>query len=155
VSASDPVIECLEEGRIEEAGALIRRTLTASNSRDYAPEVIRNLHELYSAEHLRELMRERDMFVLIEEDQVVATAGLERDTVCAVFVEPARQRGGFGAMLMRHLEALARSRGITVLTVPASITAEGFYGRLGYVAAGALEDPRYGRVILMQKSLEP
>jgi GNAT superfamily N-acetyltransferase len=94
------------------------------------------------------------MFVLTQDGHVVATAGLEGDTVCAVFVEPARQRGGFGAILMRHLEELARSRGIAALIVPASITAQGFYRRLGYVATGTLEDRRYGRVILMQRSLE-
>ena len=51
---------------------------------------------------------------------------------------------------MNHLEEVARKQNIHCLSVSSSITAEGFYRRLGY---NALRSEYYGeeRTIIMQK----
>jgi histone acetyltransferase (RNA polymerase elongator complex component) len=46
---------------------------------------------------------------------------------------PDKQTKGMGSMLMGAVERAAAEAGLVSLTVPSSLTAEGFYARLGYV----------------------
>lgn len=50
------------------------------------------------------------------------------------------RRQGVGASVLRALEAEARRRGITRLTLSAQLTARGFYQREGYAAVGEVYD---------------
>jgi len=58
-----------------------------------------------------------------------------------------------GAGLMAVIEDLARARSVTTLHVQSSITAEGFYKKLGYVA---VNEKFHGaeRTIMMEKHLD-
>lgn len=60
-----------------------------------------------------------------------ATGKLER-----VAVLPAFRGQGVGSALVRHLEQLARERGLAQLQLSAQISACGFWARLGYQARG-------------------
>ena len=52
----------------------------------------------------------------------------------AVFVEPAQQGRGIGALLLRALEDAARAAGCERLYLSASLNAVPFYARAGFVA---------------------
>jgi predicted N-acetyltransferase YhbS len=69
-----------------------------------------------------------------------------------VFVAPEKQFKGIGRALMGSVEKEAKTAGIEVLTVAASITAEPFYAKLGYEA---VRDVFYGdeRTIVMERRL--
>ena len=56
------------------------------------------------------------------------------------------------SLLMNYLEEVARKENIFCLTVSSSITAEGFYRKLGY---SVLRNEYYGeeRTIIMEKKL--
>jgi GNAT superfamily N-acetyltransferase len=54
---------------------------------------------------------------------------------------------------LRFAEELARKRGIRELRVSASLTAVGFYERLGYRRVGAENDSRFGRTVDLLKRL--
>jgi len=97
-------------------------------------------------------MTKRLVFVAIEEGRVIGKASLEGNTVRSVFVVPSRQDSGVGKSLMNHVEQIAKARSIHCLTVSSSVTAEGFYRRLGFVAR---RDQWYGeeRTIIMRKHL--
>ncbi|MGE8385794.1 MAG: GNAT family N-acetyltransferase, partial [Pseudomonas putida] len=87
-----------------------------------------------------------------DHDEVVATASLEDDVVRSVFVAPEYQRSGIGEQLMLAVENEALMRGSQRLRVPSSITAQGFYTRLGY---SKVRDEYHGdeRTIIMEKRL--
>ncbi|RUW70600.1 GNAT family N-acetyltransferase, partial [Mesorhizobium sp. M1E.F.Ca.ET.063.01.1.1] len=63
---------------------------------------------------------------------------------------PGFQRRGVGRRLMLEIEQTARANGVTVLTVPSSVTAEPFYSRLGF---RPVRDSFHGdeRTIIMER----
>jgi ribosomal protein S18 acetylase RimI-like enzyme len=89
-----------------------------------------------------------------QDGRVVGTAQLHRALranashraeVAKVLVHPDNQRQGIGRILMREIEAIARSEGCTLLVLDTreGDAANDFYRSLGYVAAGRI--PRYAR----------
>ncbi len=52
----------------------------------------------------------------------------------AVYVDPNHGRRGIGAMLLRHVEEAARSRGLRELRLAASLNAVDFYRACGFTA---------------------
>lgn len=132
--------------------AVILAALWGSNAADYPPGVIEDTAPNFAPERLVDLMAMRRTWIAVRGDAIVGTASLQGDGVRTVFVLPAAQAGGIGVSLMRQVETFARSRQIASLTVPSSITAVGFYRKLGYVA---LRDEywRSVRTILMRKDL--
>ena len=76
-----------------------------------------------------------DVFFVAEaEGNVVGFAelNLERGEIEAVFVAPDCGRRGVGRRLLQTLEDLAAQRGLTHLTLDASLNAVAFYERMGY-----------------------
>jgi GNAT superfamily N-acetyltransferase len=71
-----------------------------------------------------------------------------------MFVAPRAQGRGIGRLLVQRIEMVARERGLAVLIVPATVTAEAFYARLGFTA---VRDTYYGdeRTIVMERVLLP
>jgi putative acetyltransferase len=74
--------------------------------------------------------------VAFEDGRLLGYAVLDAASgeVDAVFVEPAQQGRGVGAMLMRTLEAAALAAGHKRLFLSASLNAVPFYERAGFVA---------------------
>jgi predicted GNAT family N-acyltransferase len=97
-------------------------------------------------------MRNRITCVASESGEVVGTAGFDRQQARRVFVRPDRHGLGIGSLLMRTIETVAAERGLSRLSLLSSITAQGFYERLGY---RAVRDVFHGaeRTILMEKEL--
>ena len=85
--------------------------------------------------------------------RVNSWASLDGAVVRTVFVAPTAQGRGIGAGLMAAVERAAAAGGIAVLTVPSSITARGFYEKLGFDELG---DRFHGdeRTIIMRRSLK-
>jgi N-acetylglutamate synthase-like GNAT family acetyltransferase len=140
----------------DDAGAISRviiKALQESNAQDYPPEVIASISANFSPERVTKLIAERDVLIAVVANKIVGTASLQGAVVRTVFVDPNRQGCGIGAALMGEIERRARRRNLPQLTVPSSITAEGFYAKLGFLA---VRDEYHGaeRTIIMQKTLE-
>jgi GNAT superfamily N-acetyltransferase len=131
---------------------VIVRTLHETNGRDYPTHVITAVAENFSPERVAENLTTRKTFVAIVDAVVVGTASLDRRVIRSVYVDPAYQGKGIGARLMGVLEGLAREQGASTLSVPSSITAEGFYRKLGFVF---VRDEFHGdeRTIIMKKDM--
>jgi GNAT superfamily N-acetyltransferase len=129
------------------------RTLRATNARDYTPDVIARLVAGFSPQRIAAFIASRPFYVALARGAVVGTANLDGAAARAVFVDPDHQGQGIGAGLMTAIEDLARARSVTTLHVQSSITAEGFYKKLGYVAVG---EKFHGteRTIMMEKHLD-
>jgi N-acetylglutamate synthase-like GNAT family acetyltransferase len=119
----------------EDAAAIsqvIIQSLRQSNAQDYLPEVIAQVEKSFAPEAVCALIDQRRVFVATLDHRVVATASLDGDVVRSVFVDPTHQEGGLGRQLMATIESIAIDAKIDVLRVPSSITAEGFYFKLGF-----------------------
>ncbi|KPH01674.1 acetyltransferase [Pseudomonas sp. RIT-PI-q] len=139
----------------EDAAAIsqvIIQSLRHSNAHDYPPEVIAQVEQSFSPEAVGTLIDQRQVFVATLDHRVVATASLDGDVVRSVFVDPSHQGGGLGRQLMATLESIAIDAKIAVLRVPSSITAEGFYTRLGF---RKVRDEFHGaeRTIVMERRM--
>lgn len=127
-------------------------TLRHSNAQDYSAEIIDQVEQGFSPKAILHLLIQRQVYVAVIDDRVIATASLEQDVVRSVFVDPSYQGKGVGKLLMASIQALAVKEGVTVLRVPSSITAEGFYASLGFQK---IRDEFHGteRTIIMGKAL--
>jgi putative acetyltransferase len=112
--------------------ALVQRTVRISNTRDYPAEAIDLIVANFAPDKLAKRMAERDVFVCQIGDRIIGTIALGGDRLRSLFVEPGLQQAGIGARLVAHLEAHALKVGVTELKLSSSLTARGFYERLGY-----------------------
>ncbi len=132
---------------------LIENTLLVSNTGHYTVEEISRLAAGYSQETMRALSSRADVWVYEEEAIVQGVVCLDRSTLQALFVAPDRQGHGIGRALMRVAEASARRRGVAALEVPASLTAVGFYERVGFRSLGPGSSSGGVRIERMRKDL--
>jgi GNAT superfamily N-acetyltransferase len=135
---------------------LIRNTLLVSNLPDYDLQTILELGASFSPAEIRALAGRREFFVgEDEEGRLAGVIGLEGTGVYDFFVAPDRQGRGVGRALLGFVEELARQRGIEELHLSSSLTAVGFYEKLGYRRTGSESGGRLGRTVELVKSLQP
>jgi GNAT superfamily N-acetyltransferase len=132
--------------------SIIVRCLREINIRDYPAEIITRMCAHFSAAQIEELAQDRQIFVAIEEQAVVGTVSRDGNKVFTMFVQPAMIGRGVGRQLMHHIEALAADEGYDYMETGASITAHGFYLRLGYVDVRTSETD-FGLNYILRKSL--
>lgn len=156
LKATSCPMTCLIRTATPHDATAISRVITAalreSNAQDYPPEIINQIEQHFSPANILNFLTQRQVYVAIIDDHVVATASLDGDVVRSVFVDPAFQRKGVGQCLMSALESVALANGVRQLRVPSSITAEGFYRALGFTK---IRDEFHGaeRTIIMEKTL--
>ncbi|WP_439864772.1 GNAT family acetyltransferase [Pseudomonas antarctica] len=131
---------------------VILAALYSSNARDYPADVIARVASNFTPQAVLGLLTRRVVLVAVQDQQVVATAALDGNVVRSVFVNPALQGQGIGRLLMIEIELRAREAGVTVLSVPSSLTAEPFYTKLGF---NTVRDVYHGneRTLVMEKPL--
>lgn len=122
--------------RSDEA-ASISRVIIASlhkvNAKDYSEAVIARVEKGFSPAAVSNFLTRRLVFVAVHLGSIVGTASLDGNVVRAVFVDPEYLGRGIGRALMVEVQRAALENSVTVLTVPASVTAEAFYAKRGDV----------------------
>jgi GNAT superfamily N-acetyltransferase len=103
----------------------------------------------------------KETFVLFDGDRPVGTAGLVHSDLetrpdltpwlAGLFVEPAFRNRGYGAALVRQVEAFARAASVPVLWLY-TLSTESFYLRLGWERE-SIEREGDHDVVLMRRSL--
>jgi GNAT superfamily N-acetyltransferase len=152
----DSKIRQLRAEELPAISDLIRNTLLVSNLADYDLQAILALSASFSQEELRALAGRREFFVCEDQEgRLAGVIGLEGTGVYDFFVAPNRQGRGVGRALLGFVEELAAQRGVEELHLSSSLTAVGFYERLGYRRTGATSDGRFGRTVDMVKTLRP
>lgn len=130
-----------DESDASAVSSLICRNFIEVSSKDYPAEEIRILCERHTEEHIRRMSRERTFLVAIDDGLVAGAAALlvrpqgfppGYGLVTTVFVLPEYHGKGVGRLLMESIESMARESGTEVLALESSITAHGFYRRLGF-----------------------
>ncbi|WEJ03751.1 GNAT family acetyltransferase [Pseudomonas sp. FJ2-5-13] len=131
---------------------VILAALHSSNARDYPADVIARVASNFTPDAVLALLQRRVVLVATTDQLIVATAALDGNVVRSVFVNPALQGQGIGRLLMIEIELRAREAGVTVLSVPSSLTAQAFYAKLGF---HNVRDVYHGneRTLVMEKAL--
>lgn len=132
---------------------LIQRALNEVNIKDYPKSVIVHLSKYHAPSKLIERSKRRDIYVIVGGDRILGTASLEDNNVFSVFVDPTYHGKGIGQRLMGYVERVAKKRGIYQLRLPSSLTAVGFYEKLGYKKIKEVFNKSAGYNIIMEKKL--
>ena len=132
----------------------IINALRESNARDYSSDIIDQVVQGFSVPAVLRMLTERQVLVATIDGHIVATASLQKNIIRSVFVDPQYHRRGIGRRLISTIESIALDAGLSLLNVPSSITAEGFYTSLGF---RKIRDEYYQseRTIIMAKMLMP
>ena len=143
-----------QAGDAADISRVIIRALRETNAKDYTPDIIARVELSFSSAAVERLIDQRDVFVAEMDNRVVGTASLDGQTLRTMFVLPDVQGRGIGRLLVQRIERVARERQLGILTVPATVTAEAFYARLGFTA---VREAYHGeeRTIVMERVLSP
>lgn len=132
---------------------LIRRTIRVSNSKDYDQQSIDLLCSNFEPEQVaKRIVNEHILLCFVGVD-LIGTAGLRRDYLRSMFIEPTYQRQGLGKALVANIEEIARQNVISEIMVHSSVTARKFYETLGYEFVEFQSYPE-GSFVLMRKALD-
>ena len=128
--------------------AMIAHTLRTTNSKDYPPDYIEADVRAMSADRLRERAGWIHLYVVWDGGQIVGSGGIgpywgreDESSVFTVFVHPDWQGRGIGRQIMETLAQdvfFLRARRIEI---PASVTAVGFYRKMGYRCKDGVTGP--------------
>lgn len=146
-------IRKFRETDAERVSNIIRDNLTHVNCKDYPEDVINYMVELHSPKYMRSISNKRKVYVVVCEDVVVGTGSIEDDIIYTVYTDIRYHGKGVGKKLMSLLEEIAANNGLRVVKLYASITAQRFYEKLGYIKIGEENSPEFGKGIIMEKHL--
>lgn len=132
---------------------IIRENLLNVNSRDYPEKIINNMSRMFTPEYIVDISKVRKIYVVVEGTKIIGTASLAKDTIYTVFIDINHHNKGFGRILINFIERIALESGTISLKLPSSITAQGFYEKLGYHAIESIESEEFGRDIIMIKNI--
>jgi SAM-dependent methyltransferase/predicted kinase/GNAT superfamily N-acetyltransferase len=147
-----PTIRLACFGDAQAISAIVLRCLHEVNVKDYGSTLTAQQAQTWTMDGVLGRLRERIMFAAVSGEEVVGVAGFDGKQARSVFVRPDWHGKGLGSLLMRAIEELAAEMGCSKLSLLSSITAQGFYARLGYEP---VQDVLHGeeRTILMRKPL--
>ncbi len=158
----DIIIREYQDKDLEEVSNIVVRNILEVNSKDYGLAEM----EAYAKEFTKEKMaikfqnREK-VWVAIKNDEIVGTVGLEADWdgikdtywVLTLFINPEFHGQKIGTMLMKTLEEYAREIKAKKIIIPASITGNGFYYKLGYKYKNNKKELNEKKEYMMEKNL--
>ncbi len=155
-------IQEYEEKYVEQISTIIIRNLLEVNVKDYGVEEVEKMKNQFTVEKLKDTLKNRKkVFVAIKDNEVVGTAGIDVSWynpdeywILSVFVKPENHGEGIGSLLIKHIEDYAIHFNLRKLIIPASITAHGFYYKLGYRYKDNKKELNEENMYLMQKTFE-
>ena len=139
---------------------MIAYTLRVSNRDDYTPEYLEGIVNHYPPEFFTEHAEDTHFYVLCDGERIIGCGGITgyrgsttESYVISVFVQPDYQGRGLGKLIMDVLESDPFFRRASRTELSSSITASGFYEKLGYAFKDGITTPDEAGVIKMEKKL--
>ncbi len=137
----DIIIREYEDKDLEAVSNIVVRNMLEVNSKDYGLSEMEEKVKGFSKEELANKFKYRKKIWVAEKNgEVVGSVGLEADWdgikdtywVLTLFIKPECHGQKIGTMLMNKLEEYAKEIGAKKIIIPASITGNEFYHKLGY-----------------------
>lgn len=122
-----------------ELSKVIAKTLRTTNIKDYSPEFIENEVKFFTPEKLIERSTWTHFYVACEDEKIIACGAIgaywgkdDESSLFSIFVLPEYQGKGIGRKIIETLEQDEYFLRAKRIEIPASITAVGFYKKMGY-----------------------
>jgi len=132
-------IRRFEPGEEGEVSALVCRNFFEVNSRDYPLSEMQALAKAYNADKICALAAYAHMYTVHDGETIVGTGSISslwgsmtESILLTIFVLPEYHGQGIGRKIIETLEADDLFLRADRVEIPASITASGFYGKMGY-----------------------
>lgn len=152
------VIRRFKEEQAKEVSDLIRTTIRISNTKDYPLELMEQLIESETPEHVIERASWTHFYVAQDEGRIVGCGAIgpywgkeDESSLFTIFVLPEYQGKGVGRSIIETLETdifFLRARRIEI---PASITGVPFYLKMGYHYKDGISTPDEEHLIRLEK----
>ena len=142
----------------EAVSALIAKTLRTVNIRDYSEEYIENDVAHLMPQHILERASWTHFYVAIEGETVIGCGAIgpywgktDESSLFTVFVLPEYHGQGVGRRIIETLEEDEYFLRAKRVEIPASITARGFYEKMGYRCKPGCDAPDEEQLYRMEK----
>lgn len=123
----------------EQVAKMIGRNFLEVNIKDYSLEAMQKLAEIYNKDKVIKIASVANTYVAVKTDIVVGTGSIRsfwgsetESCFCTIFVLPEYHGKGIGKKIVEALELDDMFLKSTRIEIPASITACGFYEKMGY-----------------------
>jgi GNAT superfamily N-acetyltransferase len=124
----------------DDVSNIVIRNLLEVNVKDYGIDRVQKVAMRFTPEMITNYSKARKFFVALKGETVVGTIavvknfyGAEHDyAILTVFVLPEEHGNGIGKLLIEKAEGYIKELSGKTASIPASITAHGFYNKLGY-----------------------
>ena len=152
------IIRRYEQADAKAVSDLIRTTVAISNSKDYPPEVVDELIEMETPEHVAERASWTHFYVAEDEGTVIGCGAIgpfwgkeDESSLYTIFVLPEYQGKGVGRKMIETLEGDEFFLRAKRIEIPASVTGAPFYEKMGYGYKNGIKEPDEEHIIRMEK----
>ena len=132
-------IRRFKETDAQEVSALIAKTLRTTNIKDYSPEFIEQEVNVLTPQYIAWRASWTHFYVACEGGRIIGCGAIgpywgseTESSLFTIFVLPGYQGRGIGRQIVQTLEADEYALRAKRIEIPASVTACGFYRKLGY-----------------------
>ena len=151
-------IRRFEEQDAKAVSELIRKTIRISNTKDYSVDLMEQLIETESPEHVLERASWTHFYVAEEQDNIIGCGAIgpywgreDESSLFTIFVLPEYQGKGIGRAIIDTLEKDEFFLRAKRIEIPASITGVPFYLKMGYNYKNGITEPDEERLIRLEK----
>ena len=152
------IIRKFENSDAVQTHEMIAHTLRTVNIKDYTPEFIEDTIQQLLPEVLISRSETSHFYVLCEDDKIIGCGaiagfwGSETESILlTIFIHPDYQGKGYGRLLIKELEADEYFKRAQRVEIPASITAVGFYQKMGYGYKDGVSTPDEEQHVRLEK----
>jgi N-acetylglutamate synthase-like GNAT family acetyltransferase len=111
---------------------LVHNTIDISYRNTYHAEAIKAFKDYHSRENLVHDMETGYIIAAAQNDEIIGTGTLLDTNIRRVFISPGWQRYGLGRKIALELEKKARSQGLPMIDLSASLGSKKFWENLGF-----------------------
>lgn len=137
---------------------LVSRTLMTTNIHDYSKEYLKNEINRLDETFLIQKAQQTHFYVFTIDQTIVGTGAIgkywnipQEFSLFTIFVEPNLQGQGIGKFIIQTLENDSYFKDATRVEIPASITALGFYKKMGYQLKNGQTKPDSEELFRLEK----